>query len=155
MFFFSAIHGGTMHLFFWTEYQIQAPKFRQQYRFELNYYTSQCLVQKIEIWTLEEELGVVAQAYKPALGRQKQRRWVRDQLWLPSPNRYYIETSLVFIIIIKIAGYTRLWWYMPLIPTLKRQRRANVWVWKQPGLRSEFQDNQDYTEKHSLEKALT
>lgn len=100
-------------------------------------------------------IGVVAQAYKPALGRQKQRGWVRDQLWLPSPNRYYIEKSLVFIIIIKIAGYTRLWWYMPLIPTLKRQRRANVWVWKQPGLRSEFQNNQNYTEKHCLGKALT
>ena len=43
------------------------------------------------------------------------------------------------------------WWRSPLIPTLRRQRQADFWVWGKPGLQSEFQDNQDYTEKPCLE----
>ena len=38
----------------------------------------------------------------------------------------------------------RVWWHTPLFPALGRQR--------QPGLQSEFQDSQDYTEKPCLEK---
>jgi hypothetical protein len=38
-----------------------------------------------------------------------------------------------------------------LIPALGRQRRANFWVWDQPGLQSEFQDSQGYTVKPCLE----
>jgi hypothetical protein len=41
---------------------------------------------------------------------------------------------------------------MPLIPALGRQRQADFWVQGQPGLQSEFQDSQDYTEKRRLEK---
>jgi hypothetical protein len=41
---------------------------------------------------------------------------------------------------------------MPLIPALGRQRRADFLVWGQPGLQSEFQDSQGYTEKPCLEK---
>jgi hypothetical protein len=41
---------------------------------------------------------------------------------------------------------------MPLIPALGRQRQANFWVRAQPGLQSEFQDSQDYTEKPCLKK---
>jgi hypothetical protein len=41
---------------------------------------------------------------------------------------------------------------MPLIPALGRQRQADFWVWGQPGLQSEFQDSQDYTEKPCLKK---
>jgi hypothetical protein len=41
---------------------------------------------------------------------------------------------------------------MPLILALGRQRQADFWVWDQPGLQSEFQDSQDYTEKPCLEK---
>jgi hypothetical protein len=41
---------------------------------------------------------------------------------------------------------------MRLIPALGRQRQANFWVRGQPGLQSEFQDSQGYTEKPSLEK---
>jgi hypothetical protein len=41
---------------------------------------------------------------------------------------------------------------MPLIPALGRQRQANFWVRGQPGLQSEFQDSQGYTEKPCLEK---
>jgi hypothetical protein len=42
---------------------------------------------------------------------------------------------------------------MPLIPALGRQRQADFQVQGQPGLQSEFQDSQGYTEKPSLEKA--
>jgi hypothetical protein len=34
-----------------------------------------------------------------------------------------------------------------LIPALGRQRQADFWVRGQPGLKSEFQDSQGYTEK--------
>jgi hypothetical protein len=40
----------------------------------------------------------------------------------------------------------------PLIPALGRQRQANFWVRGQPGLQSEFQVSQGYTEKPCLEK---
>jgi hypothetical protein len=43
-------------------------------------------------------------------------------------------------------------WYTPLIPALGRQRQADLWVWGQPGLQSEFQDSQGYTEKPCLKK---
>jgi len=42
------------------------------------------------------------------------------------------------------------WWHTPLIPTLWRQ--ADLWDWGHPGLQSEFQDGQGYTEKPCLEK---
>jgi hypothetical protein len=41
---------------------------------------------------------------------------------------------------------------MPLIPALRRQRQTDFWVQGQPGLQSEFQDSQGYTEKPCLEK---
>jgi hypothetical protein len=44
------------------------------------------------------------------------------------------------------------WWHTPLDPALGWQRQADFWVWGQPGLQSEFQDSQDYTEKPYLEK---
>jgi hypothetical protein len=47
------------------------------------------------------------------------------------------------------------WWHMPLIPALGRQRQADFWVRGQPGLQSEFQDSQGYTEKPCLEKNKT
>jgi hypothetical protein len=37
---------------------------------------------------------------------------------------------------------------------LGRQRQADFWVWGQPGLQSEFQDSQGYTEKPCLEKQI-
>ena len=37
-------------------------------------------------------------------------------------------------------------------PTLERQRQADFWVQGQPGLHSEFQDSQNYTEKPCLEE---
>jgi hypothetical protein len=44
------------------------------------------------------------------------------------------------------------WWHTPLIPALGRQRQVDFWVQGQPGLKSEFQDSQGYTEKPCLEK---
>jgi hypothetical protein len=44
------------------------------------------------------------------------------------------------------------WWCTPLILALGSQRQADFWVWDQPGLQSEFQDSQGYTEKPCLEK---
>jgi hypothetical protein len=44
------------------------------------------------------------------------------------------------------------WWRTPLIPALGRQRQADFWVQGQPGLQSEFQDSQGYTEKPCLKK---
>jgi hypothetical protein len=45
------------------------------------------------------------------------------------------------------------WWYMPSIPALRRQRLVRSLVRGQPGLQSEFQDSQGYTEKPCLEKS--
>jgi hypothetical protein len=47
---------------------------------------------------------------------------------------------------------SRAWWSTPLIPALGRQRQADFWVRGQPGLQSEFQDSQGYTEKPCLQK---
>jgi hypothetical protein len=44
------------------------------------------------------------------------------------------------------------WWCTPLIPALGRQRQTDFWVQGQPGLQSEFQDSQGYTEKPCLKK---
>jgi hypothetical protein len=44
------------------------------------------------------------------------------------------------------------WWHTPLIPALRRQRQVGFWVRGQPGVQSEFQDSQGYTEKPCLEK---
>ena len=44
------------------------------------------------------------------------------------------------------------WWCTPLIPALGSQRQADFWVRGQPGLQSEFQDSQGYTEKPCLKK---
>lgn len=43
---------------------------------------------------------------------------------------------------------------MPLIPELQRQRQRqdDPWAHSQSGLQNEFQDNQSYPEKPSLEK---
>jgi hypothetical protein len=44
------------------------------------------------------------------------------------------------------------WWHTPLIPALGRQRQVDFWVQGQPGLQSEFQDSQGYTEKPKKKK---
>jgi hypothetical protein len=47
------------------------------------------------------------------------------------------------------------WWHKPLIPALGGQRQVDFWVRSQPGLQSEFQDSQSYTEKPCLKKTKT
>ena len=46
----------------------------------------------------------------------------------------------------------RQWRHTPLIPVLGRQRQVDFWVRGQPGLQSEFQYSQGYTEKPCLKK---
>jgi hypothetical protein len=57
------------------------------------------------------------------------------------------------VVLIRVA-LCRMWWHTPLIPALGRQRQANFWVRGQPGLQSEFQDSQGYTEKTCLKKPI-
>jgi hypothetical protein len=53
---------------------------------------------------------------------------------------------------LKRWGWSRAWGCTPLIPALGRQRQVDFWVRGQPGLQSEFQDSQGYTEKPCLGK---
>jgi hypothetical protein len=50
---------------------------------------------------------------------------------------------------------SRAWGHVSLILAPGRQRQADFWVRGQPGLQSEFQDSQGYTEKPCLEKPKT
>jgi hypothetical protein len=63
-----------------------------------------------------------------------------------NPQTWEIETGGS-----EIQG-RRAWQRTPLIPALKRQRQMDFRVRGQPGLQSEFQDSQGYTEKPCLEK---
>jgi hypothetical protein len=62
------------------------------------------------------------------------------------------SASLLINAYLKSWRFSRVWWRTPLIPALGRQRQADFWVQGQPGLQSEFQDSQGYTEKPCLEK---
>jgi hypothetical protein len=64
-----------------------------------------------------------------------------------NPSTWKVETREL-----EIQGPAGQWWHTPLIPALGRQRQADFWVQGQPGLQSEFQDSQGYTEKPCLEK---
>jgi hypothetical protein len=55
-------------------------------------------------------------------------------------------------VVIKNTYSSRAWWRTHLITALGSQRQADFWVRGQPGLQSEFQDSQGYTEKPCLEK---
>ena len=77
------------------------------------------------------------------------------------PETLYRQICLLSIVIYKGNKRRRLnknniesraWWGTPLVPALGRQRQADFWVPGQPGLQSEFQDSQGYTEKPCLEK---
>jgi hypothetical protein len=63
-----------------------------------------------------------------------------------------MDWALPYQLLIKKMPYSRAWWRTPLIPALGRQRQADFWVQGQPGIQSEFQDSQGYTEKPCLEK---
>ena len=55
----------------------------------------------------------------------------------------------LFILCVK-KGCCWAWWCTPLLSALGRQRQVDCWVRGQPGLQSEFQDSQGYTEKSCL-----
>jgi hypothetical protein len=84
-------------------------------------------------------------------------KYIDDRRQLDEPGN---ELSLNDIWKATLAGR---WWHtpfilalgrqrQPLILALGRQRQADFWVRGQPGLQSEFQDSQGYTEKPCLEK---
>ena len=51
------------------------------------------------------------------------------------------------------SNWGRLYWHMPLIPALGKQRQGeSLWVKNQPGLQSEFQDSQRCTVKPYLKR---
>jgi hypothetical protein len=64
--------------------------------------------------------------------------------------RFYL--TQIRMAMIKNAGESQAWWHTPLVLALRRQRQVDFWVWGQPGLQSEFQDSQGYTEKPCLKK---
>jgi hypothetical protein len=66
-------------------------------------------------------------------------RWRKDKIQCHTYNSFHLKN---------ISRWA--WWHTPLIPALGRQRQADFWVWGQPGLQSEFQDSQGYTEKPCL-----
>jgi hypothetical protein len=55
-------------------------------------------------------------------------------------------------VLLRTAESSWAWWGTPLIPALGKQRQADFYVRGQPGLQSEFQDSQGYTEKPCLKK---
>jgi hypothetical protein len=59
---------------------------------------------------------------------------------------------LPLLLILKCFWNSQVWWRTHLVPALGRQRQADFWVPGQPGLQSEFQDSQGYTEKPCLKK---
>jgi hypothetical protein len=71
--------------------------------------------------------------------------WGSDSLFPPS-----VDTRNTGSIQIHMPGSGGT--HMPLISALGKQRQADFWIRGQPGLQSEFQDSQDYTEKPCLKK---
>ena len=54
--------------------------------------------------------------------------------------------------LVKSMGFQpRRWCCTPLMPVLRRQQQAELWVHGYRGLQSEFQDSQGYTKKSCLE----
>jgi hypothetical protein len=67
----------------------------------------------------------------------------------PSKKKKKKKNNLKIKLFINIA---RRWWLTPLIPALRKQRQVDLQVQGQPGLQSEFQGSQGYTEKPCFEK---
>ena len=75
-------------------------------------------------------------------GKGNEAENTKQNHWLARPKGWLLKNA-------QAAGQ---WWCTPLIPALGRQRQADFWVRGQPGLQSEFQDSQGYTEKSCLKK---
>ena len=74
----------------------------------------------------------------------------RNEIWCPLLVRLKTATVYLGIKINRRAVVAH-----TLIPVLGRQRQVDFWVRGQPGLQSEFQDSQGYTEKPCLKKQKT
>jgi hypothetical protein len=106
------------------------------------------------VWTST----LISRQYKQAPSSKRQRVvtdfQASDILVLPWWCWHISIQSIFFFksICFKKAKRSGQWWRTPLIPALGRQRQVDFWVRGQPGLQSEFQDSQGYTEKPCLEK---
>lgn len=49
---------------------------------------------------------------------------------------------------------SQMWWFLPFMPTLRRNRQMNLWFQGHGDLKSEFQGNHGYTEKFFIKKSL-
>jgi hypothetical protein len=70
----------------------------------------------------------------------------------PWASRGLMDSSHLGLSAAKSITLAGQWWRMPLIPALGRQWQEDFWAGGQPGLQSEFQDSQGYTEKPCLEQ---
>jgi hypothetical protein len=78
-----------------------------------------------------------------------------NEIWCPLLVCQKTATLYLCIIINKSLKKNKRagkWWCTPILPALGRQRQVDFWVRGQPGLQSEFQDSQGYTEKPCLKK---
>jgi hypothetical protein len=62
------------------------------------------------------------------------------------------ETLSQIEVVIKEGAWLGASWHMPLIPALGRQRQADLHEFEATLVYTEFQENQDYTEKPYLKK---
>ena len=76
--------------------------------------------------------------------------WICENLMIINTLKEvgFFFTLLLFFTSSRSVGQ---WWPMPLIPALGRHRQPDFGVGGWPGLQSEFQDSQGYTEKSCLE----
>jgi hypothetical protein len=112
----------------------------------------------LSFWCSEENLSEVSRAlnYKAIFRRSLDTDQGTVELFFITLMLSFLETALYPIIELRTVGLrhsliaSQAWRCTPLIPALGRQRQADFWVRGQPGLQSEFQDSQGYTEKPCL-----
>ena len=103
-----------------------------------------------ELWDVFG-LGVLFhQLSLPALERSVSLRWILCLKGNKKNNSCAWCVWCVYNLSYLKSWASLVWWCTPLIPALGRQKQAGVWG--QPGLQSEFQDSQGYTEKPCLKK---
>ena len=91
--------------------------------------------------------------WKTEAGRFLSSRPAWSTEWVPGQPGLHRETLSRKAQIKKSLGEIVMqWWCTPVIPTLRRQRQADLRVRGQPGLQSGFQDSQGYIKKPCLGK---
>jgi hypothetical protein len=90
-----------------------------------------------------------------------QKQWLY-KVFITSNLFYYkisykciLRVKLFDLQAIKIIIIGWVWWRMPLIPALWRQRQADFWVQGQTGLQSEFQETRAIQRKPVSKKVIT